>query len=869
MKTKHAILLAVALIPAASLRADNASQAAEQLKKFPTYQTGYLDKEASLKSFELPEGYELELVLSEPQIKEPVAIAWDGNGVMYVAEMRTYMQDADAKGEQTPVSRISRHEDTNGDGTYDKHSTFIDNLLLPRMILPLDDRIIVGITNTLDLWTYRDTNNDGVADEKIKIYEGGKRGGNMEHQPSGLIWGLDNWIYLTYEATRYRYTDGKLIAEKLPRGNGQWGLTQDDDGRNYFAIAGREVASTGFQQPSQYGLLRLQNELPASFQEIFPIATVPDVQGGPRRVGKNGAINHFTGVAGPEIFRGDNLPADLYGDLIIPEPVGRFIRRAKVNRSNGKTTLTNATPGTEFIRTRDVNFRPVQSVTGPDGCLYIVDMHRGIIQQGNWTRPGSYLREVINGAGLDKNTSHGRIYRLVHKNHTPGKKPNLSSQKTIDLVQHLAHKNSWWRDTAKKLIILRKDRQSAVSALQKLALDKQQTTQTRIAALWALEGCSAVSEQLLGTLLADPTPRLQPQAIRVAEAFVKQNNTHIINALTKLGSSTDPEVAVQLLNSIRYCGNPSELTAATDAIFKQHGHLEVIAAINKDAAKRNAEEARFQQARRANNRLASTMAKGKATYQQICFACHGADGKGQPLAGQAGHFLAPSFIGSPRVLGNGEAVILALLHGVEGPIDGKTYDGLMPAQANNSDQWIADVTTYIRNSFGNKAPAITTQKVATVRKKHSGRKKAWTQTELNKIEPVQLTNRKKWKLTASHNNSGCSTAIDGDLKSRYTTNAVMSPGMWFQIELPKASQLSGIKLNTLGSNNDYPRGYKVECSIDGKSWKAVAKGKGNGHLTDISFTATPSRFIKITQTERTKGNYWSIHELSIFGTPSH
>ena len=131
------------------------------------------------------------------------------------------------------------------------------------------------------------------------------------------------------------------------------------------------------------------------------------------------------------------------------------------------------------------------------------------------------------------------------------------------------------------------------------------------------------------------------------------------------------------------------------------------------------------------------MEKGKATYQQICFACHGSDGKGQPLAGQAGHFLAPSFVASPRVLGNGEAVILALLHGVQGPINGKTYDGLMPAQQNNTDPWIADVATYIRNSFGNKAPAITSSQVASVRKKHSGRKNAWTQQELERLDPPQ------------------------------------------------------------------------------------------------------------------------------------
>ena len=292
------------------------------------YQKGFLSIEEARKSIELPDGYSLELVLSEPQIEEPVAMAWDGNGVLYVVEMRTYMQTADATDEQTPKSRISRHEDTNGDGNYDKSTVFIDNLLLPRMVLPLDDQVMVGITNTLDLWNYRDSDGDGVADEKKKIFEGGKRGGNMEHQPSGLIWALDNWIYLTYQNVRYRFVNGELETQKLPRGGGQWGLTQDDDGRLYYSTGGGENPAFFFQQPPAYGMFDVGGQTEADFRSVFPIASVPDVQGGPRRVGTSGGLNVFTGCAGQGIYRGDRLPEEMYGDLFIPEPVGRLIRRA-------------------------------------------------------------------------------------------------------------------------------------------------------------------------------------------------------------------------------------------------------------------------------------------------------------------------------------------------------------------------------------------------------------------------------------------------------------------------------------------------------------------------------------------------------------
>ncbi|MDB4262532.1 protein containing Coagulation factor 5/8 type, partial [bacterium] len=529
------------------------------------YQKGFLSKEEAHKSIELQDGYSLELVLSDPHIKEPMAMAWDGNGVLYVVEMRTYMQDADASGEKKPTSRISRHEDTNGDGVYDKHSTFIDNLLLPRMVLPLDDRIMVGVTDTLDLWTYRDSDGDGVADEKVKIHEGGKRGGNMEHQPSGLVWNLDNSIYITYENKSYRFTDEKIEVQQLPRGGGQWGIGQDDAGRLYYSTAGGEKPAFYFQQPITYGALDLPGQEAEGFREVFPIADVPDVQGGARRVNDRGGLNNFTGCAGQGIYRGDRLPADLKGDLIIPEPVGRLIRRAKVTRKDGKTVLSNAYPETEFIRTRDVNFRPVWSTTSPDGGMMIIDAHRGIIQQGNWTRPKSYLRGVIDKWGLDRNIGKGRVYRLVHDSYKADKQPKMLDESTAELVAHLSHPNGWWRDTAQKLIILRKDRESVVPALTTLV--KSGNEFGRLHALWTLEGMSKLTPELASFALADQSSLVRTSAVRLAEPFFASGNQAVIETLTSSPALVDDiEMAIQTINSIGKSGSQdAQLIAVTDA----------------------------------------------------------------------------------------------------------------------------------------------------------------------------------------------------------------------------------------------------------------------------------------------------------------
>jgi mono/diheme cytochrome c family protein len=828
------------------------------------YQTGFLSKEDALKSIELPEGYKLELVLSEPEIEEPVMAAWDGNGAMYVVQMRTYMQDADATGEQEPKSCITRHEDTNGDGKYDKHSVYADNLLLPRFVLPLDDRVIVGITNTLDLWTYRDTTGDGIADEKIKIYEGGKRGGNMEHQPSGLMWGLDNWLYLTYEAKRYRFTDGKLEVEKLPTGNGQWGLTQDNWGRLYFSRAGGETPAEGYQQPPIYGPMKLNGQEESNFRAVYPIAQVPDVQGGLRRVGENGGLNIFTGCAGQSVFRGDRLPEEMQDRLFIPEPVGRLIRRVEVDRKDAKTVLRNADPGTEFIRTRDINFRPIWSATMPSGQMAIVDMHRGIIQQGNWTAPKSYLRGIIDKWGLDKNIGKGRIYRLVHKDFEAGPQPKMLDETTAELVKYLSHPNGWWRDTAQKLIILREDRVSVVPALKKVLLEGKSEL-GRLHALWTLEGMGKLDSSMIVAALKDKSSIVRTSAVRVAEPFMAADDEAVVAAF-KAPFPEDMEMIVQFLNSLQASGTANLTLAEVGAqIISKYGETEVVKAV-LSAKNATANQALLAAAQRMHGeRFAKSMERGKVIYEQLCFACHGADGKGTPMVGSLGEKLAPSFVGSARVLSTGASPILVILHGLTGEVDGKEYEGLMVPMATNDDEWIADITTYIRNSFGNEASEISPALVAKLRKDHSKRTEPWTVEELETLEPPALPFQKDWKLAASHKAGDFKLAFDGDPKSRYSTGSSMAAGMWVQVELPKKAHISGVLLDATGSDKDYPRGYEVQVSDDGKDWsKPVAEGKGKEALMDVSFPEVEAKFVRVTQTGKDR-LFWSIHEMRLKG----
>ncbi|MFY0712570.1 cytochrome C [Seonamhaeicola sp. NFXS20] len=710
----------------------------------PEAPSTFMSPEESMKTFYLPEGYKVELVASEPMVDEPVAIAWDGDGRMYVAEMNTYMQDVDGTGTMRSISKIKRLEDLDGDGKMDKSTVFVDSLMLPRMILPLQDELIVNETFSYDLWSYKDTDGDGVADEKKRVYYNpNRRGGNLEHQQSGLIWNLDNWVYTTYNPIRFKFKgNGEVVVDSLEAmPSGQWGLTQDDLGVMYYSSAGSENPAYGFQQPAVYGDYNPKGRLAKGFMEPWPIVGTPDVQGGPKRLRDDNTLNRFTGVAGQEIYRGHKLPPYLYGNLFIPEPVGRLIRRAVVKvDQNGKRVLHNAYDKTEFMASTDLNFRPVQAKTGPDGALYIVDMYRGIIQESNWTREGSAIRPVIKRKGLDKNIGKGRIYRIVHEDIKPDEKPNLLTKTAAELIDYLGHPNGWYRNTAQKLIILKEDK-TVIPKLKAIAknnesffgglfgTDKDLGIQ-RVHALWTLEGLGVVDKELIKEKLQDEDERVRITAIRLSETFFKEGDNDILSDLEKLIADPSVQVVNQLALSLRY-SKSDKATEILKTIGENNEANEIITHSVTESLKKDDSRLTQLKKRISNRSLGEkkSILAGYDSYNQLCITCHGPDLKGMPT--EDGKLIAPSLIGSPRVTGNKTTLSRILLHGLIGPIEGEEYGIMMPLKA-NSDQWIADVLTYIRAM--NDEGGVHRKVVSNARKKAEGREDYWTMEELLALE---------------------------------------------------------------------------------------------------------------------------------------
>ena len=867
--------------------------------------------------FILQPGYHLEPVLTDPVIAEPTAISFDGNGRMFVLEDRGYMQDADAGGERDPVGRISVHEDVNGDGVYEKHSVFVDKLVFPRFAMPFGANSVLTMeTDADEVWKFTDTNGDGTADKKELFATGFGRSGNVEHQQSFLFWAMDNWLYSTVNAFRARWTPAGVVREPTGSNGAQWGVTQDNEGKVWFQ-GGASGLPAYFQFPVVYGNFSVPNQ----FEKDFDIpwgapVRIADMQGGMPSVRMpDGTLNRVTGAAGNDVYRGDRLPADLVGDYVYGEPVARIVRRARPVVTEGLTQLRNVYRWSEFIKSTDPLFRPVDMATAPDGSMYIVDMYRGIIQEAQWSGRGTYLRARINQYELDKVHSHGRIWRLTHDSKTRDTaRPRMLDETPAQLVAHFGHPNGWWRDTAQQLLVLKQDR-SVVPALQQLARNTSNTL-ARYHALWTLEGLGALDAALVRELMKDTNPRVRIQATRASESLYKGGDKSFAADYTVLTKDTDTDVvlqAIMTLNTLKVA-DALAIVRGVMASNKARGVQLVANAIVNPASNtgRGGFGGRGGPPRFSTEEQA-VIDRGGTIYKELCFSCHGDDGRGTPQPGAAGVLMAPALSGAPRVQGHRDYVIKTLLHGLDGPMDGKVYGaGVMVPMGTNKDEWVAAIASYVRNSFGNRGSFVTAADVARVRAATASRKVTWKLDELVESLPSALTPQPEWKATASHNGGAASNAFTF---LAWNTGTPQQPGMWFQVELPEAAMVTEIQFdsNAAGGRGGgagragrglppadaapataapppgapaappaafggpaapgaigYPRGYTVTVSTNGTSWSApIAKGEGAGQTTVIAFAPVQAKFVRITQTAAVEdAPPWSIQRLRLFAAPT-
>ncbi len=845
--------------------------------------------------FLLPPGYSITPVLTEPAIQQPGAISFDGNGRMYVLELRSYMLTADSKNELEPISRISRWEDLDNDGVYEKGTTFVDHLVFPRFVLPYGKDAILTMESDADVvYKYTDTNRDGISDKKDFFTNKYGRTGNVEHQQAFMYYGMDNWLYSTVNAFRIRETANGMIREKTGANRAQWGITHDDDGKLWFQGGASGVPSY-FQFPIHYGTFDYAGGLASGFDIPWGAAVkTADMQGGMDEIRQpDGSLNHVTGAAGNDIFRGDRLPKELYGQYFYGEPVARIVRQINPVVQGGLTTLHNAyqPQKSEWIRSTDPLFRPVDMTTAPDGTMYITSMYHGIIQEGEWTQKGSYLRTKIEQLQLDKVIQLGRIWRVTYEGmKRDTSRPHMFTETADQLVSHLSSPNGWWRDMAQQMIVLNK--QNSVSPALKSLISNDKNIITRIAALWTLEGLQGIDSALVISLLKDANPRMRIQALRVSESLYKNGQKSLANEYKKLLADKDTNVVMQALLTSKYTEVP-DLKKWITSLIKTNKAIGVKVVGDQILNPPIPMNLGPFGAPTLSDQEKESVSRGLITYNELCSTCHGATGTGIPSGDK---LMAPPLAGSQRVQGHPEYIIRVLLHGMEGPIESTSYTGnIMTPMAHQSDEWIADVLSFIRNGLSNDASLITADQVKALREKSKDDKKPYKYEILKNAIPFEI--KDGLKLSAS---SVAATRIGGNKSTNsaltyegWSTGEKQAKGQWFSVEFPKEVNLSEIRFASIQSIKkgwrpgpmpkngirppgfsipfiqSYPRNYKIENSSDGKSWNTtLAEVKGVPGMNVVNISGDHTRYVRFTLNDGIANDSldtpWSMKQMQFF-----
>ena len=712
----------------------------------------------SIKKMHLEDGFDIKLVVSEPLVTAPVAFSFDKDGRMWVVQMNDYMPDTLGTGEDRPTGKIVILTDKDNDGVMDERKIFLDSLVLPRAVCLIENGILVA--EPPNLWYYEIENDKPV--KKILVDSTYAAGGNVEHQSNGLLRALDNWIYSAKSDKRYRKNGNKWSIEKT-HFRGQWGITQDDKGRLFYNTNSENLLGDYFSpglgstNPNQKDVNGFIEKIVGN-NDVFPARPTPGVNRGYMEGVLDDSLRlvNFTAACGPVIYNGDLFDRQYYGNGFVAEPSANLIKRNVLNENGYIVEGRQAYFRKEFLASEDERFRPVNLYNGPDGAMYVVDFYRGIIQHKTYLTP--YLKSEIRERKLSKPLSCGRIYKIIPRNKT------VVTRRIIDepnqLVDLLGHKNAWMRSQAQQLIIDRKYSQLAPVLRSNLSLAENPLRVVH--SLWTLEGLKLLHENDVIPLLAAQNWSIRMQGLAVLPGLM--TNTNYVNVLPALEQLilTDDTLAAPYIAFLAHrikSFNEKRGMEMLEALKKmKHVNVYLADAIisnmyNKEAVYYNSVvRAKADTSSIINKRIKDVVAsiakskqnknakvvekqfpKGVALFKTICQTCHGNDGNGV-------YTLAPPLNGSEWVVGNKDKLASIVLFGLTGPIQvgGKLYkapdvNGDMPGIGYNkdiSDEDIAQLLSYIRNSWVNKASKVDATDVNRTRKLNSGRGKAFTVKEL-------------------------------------------------------------------------------------------------------------------------------------------
>ncbi len=465
-------------------------------------------KEAE-KRFEVPDDLQFQLVLGDPDIAQPLFLTWDERGRLWVMEYRQYPQIAGLKMVSRDVylrsvydkvpppppnhfkgrDRISIHEDTDGDGVYDKHKIFVDGLNLATSFA--HGRGGLWVANPPYLLFYPDRDGDDVPDGDPVVHLEGFGIEDSHSVINSIRFGPDGWLYGAQGSTVsamvrrpgskdkpirtmgqqiWRYHPESKHFEVFAEGGGNtFGVEMDAKGRIYSGHNGGNTRGFHYVQGGYYR---------KGFGKHGPLSN-PYAFGYFENM-KHHSVPRFTHNF--IIYEADVLPESYRGRLFGVEPLqGQIVMSSFQAYQSSFQTKDISRP----VRTSDQWFRPVDIKAGPDGCIYVADLYEQRIDHSS-----HYAGRI--------DRTNGRVYRLKPKSLPKSKPFDYGSRSSKELIALLDQPNKWRRQTIQRLLADRKDASLIPSLVERT---KKATGQYALELLWAVNLSGGLTDDVAAAML--------------------------------------------------------------------------------------------------------------------------------------------------------------------------------------------------------------------------------------------------------------------------------------------------------------------------------------------------------------------------------
>lgn len=569
------------------------------------------------KTFQGVDGFTLQLLAAEPLTTDPVAAAYDEHGRLWVVEMNDYPytdKSTDKPNvERTtdlPLGKVRILTDNNDDGVFDQSEIFARDLSWPTGIALYDGGAFVA--GTPDIWYLKDTDGDGTADLRKKIFSGFRKF-NVQAVVNNLIWGLDSRIYgaggtnggtITFAGSEqpirlvrgdFRF-DPRSPEFEILSGGARFGNSFDDWGNRFICNIRNPAQQILF--PAEYLARNPYLPVTSAIHDVTVIGDqVPVYRTSPpepwrlvnaQRLSSQGdpliprseknAAGFMTSACGTTVYRGDAYPSEYRGQLFIGEVAGNLIHRELMTREGVTFTSHRIDQQKEFLTSTDNWFRPVNLIHAPDGTLHVLDMYRETIEHP-WSIPDD-LKVLVD---LESGRDRGRIYRLAPPNFTRRPTPRLGEMGVAELVNILSHANSWHRETAQRLLFERQDL-TTTPLLQEVIRTGEQSL-GRLHALWTLVALKGITEEDLLIALADSEPGIREQAVKIAEPLLRNpGSPRLRDKVLELANDPESEVRFQVSFTLGEFDDPRCAAALEQIARRDASDPEITTAVLSSSA---------------------------------------------------------------------------------------------------------------------------------------------------------------------------------------------------------------------------------------------------------------------------------------------